>query len=115
MDDEHDVKALPGLVEESGRNVRVSKLYGDGAYDSSAVYRLLEGVGIEAVVKPKRNGRSDRGHSGRRRVVELIRRLGYDGWVSYLVMGGGGRWRRLTRRLSGCSVSTAWLGALRAS
>ena len=31
------------------------------------------------------------------------------------VMGGGGLWRRLTRRLSGCSGSTAWPGALRTS
>jgi hypothetical protein len=29
-DDTHDVKALPGLVEESGRNVRVARVIGDG-------------------------------------------------------------------------------------
>jgi hypothetical protein len=37
-DDEHDVKALPGLVDEARRNVRVSKVIGDGAYDSGKVY-----------------------------------------------------------------------------
>ncbi len=89
-DDVHDVKALPALVEESGRNVRVSGLLGDGAYDSSKVYALLEGRGIEAVVKPKRNGRSDRGHPGRRRAVELVRSLGYDGWAERV--GYGRRW-----------------------
>jgi hypothetical protein len=30
-DDMHDVKALPGLVDETGRRVRVMRLYGDGA------------------------------------------------------------------------------------
>jgi len=41
-DDMHDVRALPGLVEESERNVRVAKVIGDGAYDSGEVYDLLE-------------------------------------------------------------------------
>jgi hypothetical protein len=89
-DDTHDVKALPSLVEEAERNVRVARLIGDGAYDSSAVYELLEGLGVEAAVKPKRNGRPDRGHKGRRRAVELVRCLGYDGWAE--LVGYGRRW-----------------------
>ena len=89
-DDAHDVKALPGLVEGSMRNMRVAKLIGDGAYDSSAVYGLLEDRGVEAVVKPRRNGRPDRGHPGRRRAVELIGGLGYEGWAER--MGYGRRW-----------------------
>ena len=89
-DDVHDVKALPGLVEEAGRNVRISRLLGDGAYDSSRVYALLEARGIEVVIKPRGNGRSDRGHSGRRRAVGLVRSLGYDGWAERV--GYGRRW-----------------------
>jgi hypothetical protein len=50
-DDAHDVEAAPGLVEGAGRNVRVARVYGDGAYDSGKVYRLLEGRGVEAVIK----------------------------------------------------------------
>jgi len=46
-DDAHDVEAAPGLVEGAERNVRVARVYGDGAYDSGDVYRLLEGRGIE--------------------------------------------------------------------
>jgi len=89
-DDVHDVKALPGLVEEAEGNVRVAEVIGDEAYDSSAVYGLLEGRGIKVTVKPKRNGRADRGHPGRRRAVELIKRLGYDGWARFT--GYGRRW-----------------------
>ena len=89
-DDEHDVKALPSLVEGAERNVRVSRLLGDGAYDSSKVYGLLEDRGIEVVVKPKRNGRCDRGHPSRRRAVELVKSLGYDGWAERV--GYGRRW-----------------------
>jgi hypothetical protein len=89
-DDTHDVKALPALVEGAGRNVEVSKVIGDGAYDSSRVYGLLEGLGIGVVVKPKRNGRPDRGHPDRRRAVELVRVLGYEGWAE--LVGYGRRW-----------------------
>jgi len=89
-DDEHDVKELPGLVEESRRNVRVARLYGDCAYDSSRVYGLLEGLGVEVVVKPKRNARSDTGPPSRGRAVGMIRELGYATWQEFT--GYGRRW-----------------------
>jgi hypothetical protein len=89
-DEAHDVEALPPLVEGAKRNVQVVKLIGDGAYDSSAVYGFLAGSGIEAVIKPSRNGRPDRGHQGRRRAVELVQSLGYDAWAG--VTGYGRRW-----------------------
>ena len=89
-DDVHDVKALPGLVEKAEGNVRVAEVLGDGAYDSSGVYALLEGLGIRVTVKPKRNGRPDRGHPGRRRAIGLVRSLGYEGWAD--LVGYGRRW-----------------------
>jgi IS5 family transposase len=89
-DDAHDVKALPGLVDEAEGNVRVAKVYGDGAYDSGDVYRLLEARGIEPVVKPRRNSRLDAGPPSRRRAVELCRELGYEAWAR--LTGYGRRW-----------------------
>jgi len=89
-DDVHDVKALPRLVEESGRNVRVARLLGDCAYDSSRVYGLLEDLGVEAVVKPKGNARSDTGPPSRGRAVGMIRELGYATWQEFT--GYGRRW-----------------------
>jgi len=89
-DDVHDVKALPRLVEEAEGNVRVAKVYGDGAYDSGDVYRLLETRGIEAVIKPRRNSRLDVGPPSRRRAVELCRDLGYEAWAR--LTGYGQRW-----------------------
>ena len=89
-DDMHDVKALPGLVEEAGRNVRVAKLIGDGAYDSGEVYDLLESRGIEAVIKPRRNARLGAGPLARRRAVALIRELGYEAWAR--ITEYGRRW-----------------------
>jgi hypothetical protein len=72
-DDVHDVKALPGLVEGAERNVRVAKLYGDGAYDSGEVYDLLKVKGIEPVIKPRRNSRLDTRCPGRRLAVGRLR------------------------------------------
>ena len=89
-DDVHDVKALPGLVEGAERNVRVAKLYGDGAYDSGDAYRLLEGRGIEPVIKPRRNARLESGPPARRRAVSQIREVGYEAWAR--ITGYGRRW-----------------------
>jgi hypothetical protein len=89
-DDVHDVKALPGLVEGAERNVRVAKVIGDGAYDSGDAYRLLEGRGIEPVIKPRRNARLDAGPPARRRAVSQIREVGYEAWAR--ITGYGRRW-----------------------
>ena len=89
-DDAHDVKAFPRLVEESERNVRVARVYGDGAYDSGRVYGLLEARGIEAVIKPRRNARPDTGPPPRRRAVERYRELGHEAWA--MLTGYGRRW-----------------------
>jgi len=89
-DDVHDVKALPGLVGEAEGNVRVARLYGDGAYDSGEVYGFLEAKGIEPVIKPRRNARLGTGPPARRRAVALIRELGYDAWAK--LTGYGRRW-----------------------
>jgi hypothetical protein len=80
-DDVHDVKALPGLVDGAEANVEVSKVIGDGAYDSGRVYDFLEGRGIEAVVKPRRNSRLDTRCPGRRLAVGRVRELGYEAWA----------------------------------
>jgi hypothetical protein len=89
-DDVHDVKALPGLVEGAGRNVEVSKVIGDGAYDSGKVYGLLDELGVEAVIKPRRNSRLDTRCPGRRLAVGRVRELGYEAWAR--VTGYGRRW-----------------------
>jgi hypothetical protein len=97
-DDTHDVKALPGMVHEAEGNVRVAKLYGDGAYASREVYGLLEAKGVEVGAKPRRNSRLDAGLSSMRQVVI---RSGASATMSGLgspATVGGGRWRRLTRR-----------------
>jgi len=111
-DDVHDVKALPGLVEKAEGNVRVARLFGDGAYDSGKVYGFLEGLGVEAVIKPRRNSRLDTRSPGRRLAVGRVRELGYEAWAK--LTGYGGRWAVETaystfKRLFGeCSLARSF-------
>ena len=68
-------------------------------------------------VKPRGNGRMDRGHPGRRRAVELVRKLGYEGWVE--LVGYGRRWAVETaystfKRLFGeCSLARSFENIVR--
>ena len=89
-DGTHDSRAFPKLLEKAERRGKVSRVYADGAYDSSKVYRLLEEKGIEAVIKPRRNSRLDTPSEHRRRAVTLYKRLGEKGWTE--LKGYGRRW-----------------------
>jgi len=59
MDDAHDFKVFPKLLEEAEKHEKIVKVYGDGAYDNSDVYELLDSKGIEAAIKPRKNSRLD--------------------------------------------------------
>jgi len=48
-DGTHDSKIFSELLRKTERCGKVSRVYADGAYDSSKVYRLLEEKGIEAI------------------------------------------------------------------
>ena len=89
-DDVHDSEAAPALLEGAGRRVRVGEALGDGGYDSGKVFELLERRGIEAVVKPRVNARSDTGPPSRSHTVGMIRELGYSTWAEFT--GYGRRW-----------------------
>jgi len=61
--------------------VRRLAAHGDGAFDSSEIYELLESKGIEAAIKPRKNSRSDTPSEARREAVRLNRRLGHRRWA----------------------------------
>jgi len=70
--------------------VEYLRFMGDGAFDSSQVYELLERKGIEAVIKPPRNSRLDTPSEPRRRAVTMHKRLGDKRWTK--MKGYGKRW-----------------------
>lgn len=107
-DDVHDSKIAASLIKEAGSRVAVKEALFDGAYDSEEVYQELERRGIEAVIKPRDNARSDTGSLSRSLAVGMIRELGYDTWAE--TVGYGRRWAVETaystfKRLFGESAS----------
>jgi len=89
-DGTHDSRVFPELLRKAESNGRVSRVYADGAYDSSKVYELLESKRIEAVIKPRRNSRIDTPSEPRRRAVALHKRLGHKQWAK--ITDYGKRW-----------------------
>ena len=116
-DDVHDSEEAPSLLEEAGRRVSVSRGYGDGAYDSEKVIGEMEKRGIEAVIKPRVNARTDTGPPSRGRAVGMIRELGYATWAEFT--GYGRRWAVETaystfKRLFGeCSLARSFENIVR--
>ena len=89
-DGTHDSRAFPELLRKTESNGRVSRVYADGAYDSSKVYELLESKRIEPVIKPRRNSRMDTPSEPRRRAVAMHKRLGHKEWAK--LTDYGKRW-----------------------
>ena len=89
-DDVHDSKEAARLLEGAERRANVEEALLDGAYDSEEGYMELERRGIEAVVKPRKNARSDTGPLSRSVSVGMIRELGYGTWAE--LTGYGRRW-----------------------
>lgn len=81
-DDIHDSRVFPELLRKAESLGRVSKVFGDGAFDSSRAYELLEEKEIEAVIKLCRNSRLDTLSEPRRKAVTLYKRLGYRRWAN---------------------------------
>jgi hypothetical protein len=86
-DETHDSKEAAGLLEGACSRVNVGEALLDGAYDSQKVYGELEGRGIMALVKPRRNARSDTGPLSRSVAVGMVRELGYETWAETVGYG----------------------------
>ena len=114
-DDVHDSKEAAVLLEGAERRASVEEALLDGAYDSEEVYEELERRKIEAVIKPRRNARSDTGPLSRSIAVGMIRELGYGTWAEFT--GYGRRWAVETaystfKRLFGESAMGRSLGCI---
>jgi hypothetical protein len=86
----HDSEAARRMVDRSMEAGNVIKVIGDGAYDSIGFIRYLERRGIEPIIRPRRNARTDRGPPSRRSAARMMRDYGYRAWSR--IVGYGGRW-----------------------
>jgi len=89
-DDTHDSEVLPNLIMDASRHRLISEAYMDGAYDSGKAYRLLGSMGINPIIKPRKNARTDRGPPERRNSAMMLKMLGEKEWS--VRMGYGRRW-----------------------
>jgi hypothetical protein len=86
----HDSEVAKRMVDRSMKAGNVIKVIGDGAYDSIRLIRYLERRGIEPIIRPRRDARTDRGPPSRRSAARMIRDYGYRAWSR--IVGYGGRW-----------------------
>jgi hypothetical protein len=86
----HDSEVAKRMIDRSMEAGKVIKVIGDGAYDSIGFIRYLERKGIEPVIRPRRNARTDRGPPSRRSAARMIRNYGYRLWSK--IVGYGRRW-----------------------
>jgi hypothetical protein len=86
----HDSEVAKRMVDRSMGAGNVIKVVGDGAYDSIRLIRHLERRGIEPIIRPRRDARTDRGPSSRRSAARMIRDYGYRAWSR--IVGYGRRW-----------------------
>jgi hypothetical protein len=86
----HDSEVAKRMVDRSMGAGNVIKVIGDGAYDSIRPIRHLERRGIEPIIRPRRNARTDRGPPSRRSAARMIRDYGYRAWSR--IVGYGRRW-----------------------
>jgi hypothetical protein len=86
----HDSEVAKRMVDRSMGAGNVIKVIGDGAYDSIGFIRYLERRGIEPIIRPRRNARTDRGPPSRRSAARMIRDYGYRAWSR--IVGYGRRW-----------------------
>jgi hypothetical protein len=89
-DDIHDSEVLPSIIANALRHRTIIEAYMDGAYDSVKAYRLLRSMGVNPIIKPKRNARTDGGPPERRFSAIKFKELGEEAWSR--LMGYGRRW-----------------------
>jgi transposase len=55
----HDGKVLPRLVDNiiKSKDVRIDKVFADGAYDGNEIFKFLAGSGILPCIKVRKNSR----------------------------------------------------------
>jgi IS5 family transposase len=86
----HDSEVAKRIVDRSMGAGNVIKVIGDGAYDSIRLIRHLERRGIEPIIRPRRDARTDGGPPSRRSAARMMRDYGYRAWSR--IVGYGRRW-----------------------
>lgn len=84
----HDCEVAEPLIKEANQGVHIAKLLADGAYDSRELFNLLQELGIEPVIRVRKDSsRLARGCPARRQAVLAQKQPGWQERLGY-----GMRW-----------------------
>jgi hypothetical protein len=86
----HDSKHLSYLVRESSKHGKITKLFGDGAYDSREIFSHLNNKGIVAAIRVRKNSIPKSRGCYSQKMTVISQTADYSKWsasVSY-----GSRW-----------------------
>ena len=63
--------------------MRISRFYGDGAFDTNDLFDLMHQIGAMPVIKIRKNASADhyRGSKYRRRAIREYQNMGYKQWA----------------------------------
>jgi hypothetical protein len=86
-----DGRMLTPLVGEASSRANVTRVIGDGAYDSRAIFRYLDSKGIEPVIKVRKNSSGRARGCMPRRLVVIEQLKDYERWKRK--HGYGDRWQ----------------------
>jgi len=76
-----DSKKFVPLVKEASKKNKITKVFGDTAYDSRKNFNLLDELEIEPAIKIRKNARTlSRGSPLRREETVLMKKVGLEGW-----------------------------------
>ncbi len=76
--------AMQHLSTLKGKGIKISKFYGDGAFDQGPLFDKLHSLNIKPVVKIRKNASADyyRGSKYRRSIVREYKNKGYKQWAN---------------------------------
>jgi hypothetical protein len=83
----HDSKHLKYLVRESARYGTVTKLLGDGAYDSRQIFSYVDRIGAVPAIRLRRNAISNAKGCYPRKLAVISQKADYSKWASSVSYG----------------------------
>jgi hypothetical protein len=75
--------AMKHITEAVMKGIRISKFYGDGAFDVNDLFTLIHSIGASPAIKIRKNASLDhvRGSKHRRRAIREYHEKGYRSWA----------------------------------
>ena len=79
--------AMKHIRDTMINGIKISKFYGDGAFDTNDLFTLVHAIGASPIIKIRKNASTDhhRGSKYRRKAVREYQNKGYRQWAWFLI------------------------------